>query len=459
MQTTVIHHGATNGVTGSCHQLYTDSNNSLLVDCGLFQGNEAGNSLDIDFETESIKALILTHVHIDHVGRLPWLLATGYQGPIICSRPSSLLLEPVLEDAFKLGVSRDHTHVEKYLKTIRERMIALPYNQWFSLIETADRQLKVRLQRAGHILGSAYIECETTDKHDGSTEVTVFSGDLGAPHTPILPEPQSPERADRLILESTYGDKAHENREQRQQHLAEAIERAQENQGTVLIPAFSIGRTQELLYELETITADQTEPLPVILDSPLATRFTELYKELKPYWDEEAHEHLRRGGKPLSFDNLLVVDNHQQHMQMVQHLNESKRPAIVIAGSGMCNAGRIVNYLKAMLNNPKHAVLFVGYQAQGTPGRDIQQYGPQGGYVWLDDERIDIRARIETISGYSAHADKNDLINFVAGIKQRPLEIRIVHGDNQAKSRLKASLSALYQGRERAPTIEIASHG
>ena len=256
-----------------------------------------------------------------------------------------------------------------------------------------------------------------------------------ASHTPLLPAPKAPYKADILVLESTYGDRQHENRATRRQRLEAAIERALKKQGSVLIPAFSIGRTQELLYELEEFAE-----VPVVLDSPLASRFTQAYRELKPFWDEEAHARLRQGRKPLAFDNLLTVDSHDEHLKMVHHLANSGRPAIVIAGSGMCNAGRIVNYLKAMLGDERHDVLFVGYQAEGTPGRDIQEYGPARGYVMLDGEPYDIQAHVETIGGYSAHADRQGLVNFVKGIRHKPREIRLVHGNHGAKASLQAAL-------------------
>jgi len=445
----IDHHGARDGVTGSCHQLYIDDTTSLLIDCGLFQGGEAGNGNSserhsIDFDISSVRALIATHVHIDHVGRIPWLLAAGFDGPIICSQPSAKLLPLVLEDAFKLGISRDKALVERYLKQIESRIIALPYKQWFTLSDTPEHTVQIRLQRAGHILGSAYVEVDvsrpsTKESTKQSTRI-VFSGDLGASHTPLLPAPKAPYKADILVLESTYGDRNHESRATRKHRLKAAIERALHNNGTVLIPAFSIGRTQELLYELEELLNGE---LPVILDSPLASKFTAAYRELKPFWDDEAHARLRQGRKPLAFDTLLTVDSHHEHLKMVHHLAQSGRPAIVIAGSGMCNAGRIVNYLKAMLGDERHDVLFVGYQAEGTPGRDIQQYGPQGGWVELDGERYTIRARVETIGGYSAHADQQGLVNFVKGMRHKPREIRLVHGDKGAKQALKEALQGV----------------
>lgn len=239
------------------------------------------------------------------------------------------------------------------------------------------------------------------------------------------------------MLESTYGDRNHESREDPKHRLKAAIDHALQNQGTVQIPAFSIGRTQDLLYEFEEMIDGE---LPVILDSPLAAGFTVAYRELQPYWDEEAHTRLQQGCKPLAFDNLLTVEGHHEHLKMVHHLARSARPAIVIAGSGMCNAGRIVNYLKAMLGDERHDVLFVDHQAEGTPGRDIQRYGPGNGYVVLDGERYTIQAAVETIGGYSAHADQQGLVGFVRGMEQKPADIRLVHGEQKAKDALMEEL-------------------
>jgi len=206
----LIHHGAREGVTGSCHQLWMDENSSVLIDCGQFQGDdEAGHEdeLALDFSVEGVKALIVTHVHIDHVGRIPNLLAAGFDGPILCSEPSARLLPIVLEDAFRLSISRDQDQLERYLKVVEQRIIALPYDHWFTLNETDGRACKVRLQPAGHVLGSAYVELELSEGSD--VQRVVFSGDLGAPHSPLLPDLVPPERADLLMLEITYGDRRH----------------------------------------------------------------------------------------------------------------------------------------------------------------------------------------------------------------------------------------------------------
>lgn len=223
--TKLVHHGAREGVTGSCHQLWMDDTNSILIDCGQFQGEDEGDqddALGLDFSVEGIKALIVTHVHIDHVGRIPNLLAAGFHGPILCSEPSARLLPIVLEDAFRLTISRDQDYLERYLKAVEQRIIALPYDHWFTLHETDAGTCQVRLQPAGHVLGSAYVELELSAAGSEGERV-VFSGDLGAPHSPILPDLVPPERADLLILESTYGDRRHEDRTHRRERLQAAI--------------------------------------------------------------------------------------------------------------------------------------------------------------------------------------------------------------------------------------------
>ena len=451
----LFHHGAVRGVTGSAHEWVASPDCSVLIDCGLFQGGDVGpggasaDDLAIDFDISRIQAVVLTHVHIDHVGRLPWLLGAGYAGPIYCSGPSAKLLPIVLEDAFRLGVSRKPADVERFMARLEAALVPVPFGYWHAL-EMADGTVaEIRLGRAGHILGSAHVSCRLAGEH-----ITVFSGDLGAADAPILPEPEPPPAADVLVIESTYGDRLHEGRETRQQRLEDALVKALRDKGTLLIPAFSIGRTQELLYELEAIIHRQRgaamhpfldwDELPIILDSPLASRFTQVYRELEPYWDEEARERLRADRRPLAFEQLLTVDSHEAHMKMVRHLAGTARPAVVIAASGMCAGGRIVNYLKAMLGDARHNVLFVGYQAAGTPGRQIQR-SEQGGSVRLEAETYPIRAAVESISGYSAHGDQQDLLRFAAGIARGPEEIRVAHGDEGAKRALVDKLAAHFR--------------
>lgn len=444
MDINILHHGGATGVTGSCHELSSGSGAEragLLVDCGLFQGPEAKSSAAIYFPVEHLRALVITHVHIDHVGRIPYLLMEGFTGPIICSRPSALLLPAVLEDSLKLGFASDPDDIQRVVRFIEARLVLLDYNQWHPVWDEPGHKLSLRLQRAGHILGSAYVECDLVQ---GEThERIVFSGDLGAAHAPLLHQPEPPERADRLVIETTYGDRLHEDRSQRRYRLKSVLAHALADGGTVVIPVFSIGRTQDILYEFESLIDEfgdeliaeglSWRDLQLVLDSPLAATFTKLYRQLKPYWSDEARALLSQGRHPLSFEQLMLVDSHEEHLRLVNYLAHSHTPAIVLAGSGMCTGGRVVNYLKALLGDARNDVLFVGYQAEGTPGRDILTYSASGGWLALDGKRYTIKAQVHQVGGYSAHADQDDLLRFIKGIPKAPREIRLVHGRPAAK--------------------------
>jgi metallo-beta-lactamase family protein len=454
----IIHHGAVNGVTGSCHQYCLSRNYSILVDCGLFQGAETAGSrsvqhLAFDFPVSEIKALLVTHVHIDHVGRIPYLFAAGFAGPIYLSEASAKLLPLVIEDAMKVGVTRNERLIAQFLALVESRMVAVPYGKWVRLPQSGALAVRVKFKPAGHILGSAYIEVQHQRPDVAGLYKTVFSGDLGASYSPLLPKPKSPYSANELVIESTYGDRNHEGRKQRADKLARVIKSALQDNGSVLIPAFSIGRTQELLYELENILHRMRgqaihknlnwDQLQIIVDSPLAAKFTSVVGQLSRFWDAEARRRLRSGRHPLSFEQLHTVETHEQHLSLVNYLAHTRQPAIVLAASGMCEGGRILNYLKAMLGDPAHQVLFVGYQARGTIGAAIQTYGPRGGWVEIDGARIDIRAGIETLSGYSAHAGQADLLQFIKGMRKKPDLVRIVHGDEDAKVALMKKVEAL----------------
>ena len=455
----ISHHGATNGVTGSCHELSLSGGPGLLVDCGLFQGAEtsgkgaSAGQLKIDFPVDHIQALVVSHVHIDHVGRIPYLLAAGFKGPIVCTEPSARLLPLVLEDAVKMGISRDPHTVERFITAISARIVAVPYRHWHRVVVAEGGTIDIKFQPAGHILGSSYVECEV--KSGGEGHRVVFSGDLGAPHAPLLPAPRSPYKADTLVIESTYGDRLHQGRRERSLQLKKVVERALRDDGAVLIPAFSIGRTQEILYEIEGLIhrygddkagARRWKDLEIIVDSPLAAGFTKVYRELRPHWDAEALGRVRAGRHPLNFEQLYTVGSHAQHQSAVNYIKNRGHPCVVIAASGMCAGGRMVNYLKALIEDARTDILFIGYQAGGTPGRAIQTYGPKGGWVELDGQRFDIRAGVHTISGYSAHADQQDLVNFVRRMQVKPQQIRIVHGDEDAKAELRRKFQQLVPG-------------
>ncbi len=437
----LIHHGAHDGVTGSCHQLRYDDTHSLLVDCGIFQGDDARKhpNPEIEFPLTGIESLLLTHVHIDHVGRVPYLLAAGFKQPIYCSRPTAKLLPLVMEDALRIGFTRSRHLIEKFLQHIGELLHPLPYHQWHAI----EGGVRIRLRPAGHVLGSTVFEVQTPDG-----DVVVFTGDLGSGSDPLLKQPSPPPRADLLVLESTYGDKLHQTTADRQQTLENVIRKTLQDRGVTIIPAFSLGRTQALLYEMNGIfqRVQETEgrslmkAVDVIVDSPLASRFTELYVEMTEFWGEEAQHRMRTADQPLVFENLTTVGGHREHRSTVDYIERHELPAVVIAGSGMCTGGRVVNYLKRFLDDPRTDIVFVGYQASGTPGRFISRGSD---WVHLDGRKYDVRADIHRIHGYSAHGDQADLIKFVSEMEQPPKSIRLVHGEYRPKKVLAAKLTEL----------------
>ncbi len=433
----IIHHGAHIGVTGSCHEVVINQKESLLVDCGIFQGADAKRRkaeyarqacpngvcdfendqlyLRIDFPISQIEALLITHVHIDHIGRIPYLLDAGFRKPIYCSVPTAELMPIMLEDAIRLGITRKQHIVSQYLRDLRKLLRPIEYNEWFQ----PSTSTRARFHPAGHVLGSAYVEI------DHEEERFVFSGDIGSRYAPLLNEPVSPERADCLVLESTYGDRLHEDRQNRMLRLKAILERTLENSGVTIIPAFSLGRTQELLYEMNYILEDigktnqstSLADVAILVDSPLAVKLSAAYNRLKDYWGHEARKVLDVDSQPLIFENLIEIDDAKDHTKIIEQLKKSRKAAIIIAGSGMVTGGRVVEIIQNFIGRPNTDILFVGFQAFGTPGRWIQDGNP---YVMLQKRRFDVRAQVHTITGYSAHADQADLIRFVKGMKQPP---------------------------------------
>lgn len=411
-----------------------------MVDCGLAQGNDPGAGMeDWPVPPAKIDYLFLTHAHIDHIGRVPELIQKGFAGEIICSHPTRALLYPMLADAMKFSGLPEQT-ARSIEKTMDDLSWGFEYGETFDL----EKGITFKMERAGHILGSCFIRLQ--DERTGWS--VLFSGDLGAADTPLLPDPVAPETADLVVLESTYGDRMHEKRDQRIRHLGRILTRALADGGKVFIPAFSLGRTQELIYEMDRLFSDPGyqkifpglqggQRPPVFVDSPLGLTITRIYSRLSEYWDREAGGLLQKGDHPIDFDGLYAVESHRDHLRVCN----APGPAVILAGSGMCTGGRILDHLGKGIECPENDVLFVGYQAAGTPGRAIRKYSKRpGGYVHLDGERKTIRAGVHTLSGYSAHADQQGLVDWVAAMPEKPGAIKLVHGEKHARGALAAVL-------------------
>ena len=429
MSHNIIHLGAEHCVTGSCHLLQVKGAN-LLIDCGTAQGND----LLIPFSEwpvppSKIDCLFLTHAHIDHIGRVPDLIRQGFAGDIIATHATKALIQPMFEDALRFS-EWPREDVDAVLSAIEERCRGVEYDQ----PEEAQAGIRFTFGQAGHILGSGFIRFEW----DNPSFSVVFSGDIGASDTPILPDASIPAPCDLLIMESTYGDRNHEDRSQRLRRLAEVLSRAMADGGKIFIPAFSLGRTQELIYELDRLYSDPTwqqefpllkeRSVPVFIDSPLGEKISTIYATLSKYWDAEAKANLKRGDHPLNFAQLHNVESGREHHELV----EMRGPAIIIAGSGMCTGGRILAHLQRGLADAKNDVLFVGYQADGTTGRNIIQYSEKpGGYARIDGKQIPIHAKVHVLSGYSAHADQKDLLRWVERMVEKPGKIKLIHGETE----------------------------
>ncbi|MBF0395159.1 MAG: MBL fold metallo-hydrolase [Desulfobacterales bacterium] len=429
----ITHLGAEHSVTGSCHLLQVQGLN-ILIDCGITQGSETLVTMNQwPVKPSDINFLFLTHAHIDHIGRVPELIQNGFKGEIICTHATQALLPLMLQDALNFSdLSKDK--IEKIISDIEKLSWGFEYQQSFDL----RKGIKFSLGRAGHILGSCWIRFELPDGFN-----IVFSGDLGAKNTPILPDPDIPEPCDLLIMESTYGDKTHEDRTLRVQKLGNVLIKALSDKGKVLIPAFALGRVQELIYEMDRLFLDpgfpflnSKTPIPVFIDSPLGLRITEIYSSLSEYWDKEAKELLQKGDHPIKFKSLYGVENHADHIKLM----DISSPAIIVAGSGMCNGGRIIDHLKTGLNNPKTDILFVGYQAKGTIGREILTNKDKSDRsVLIDGKSYPNKASVHQLTGYSGHADQQGLIEWARAIN--PKLVKLIHGEQTAQSELKKQLT------------------
>ncbi len=438
----ITHLGAVTGVTGSCHLVRANGLN-ILVDCGSAQGGDTAFSMDDwPVKPSDIDYVFLTHAHIDHTGRLPELIKAGFRGEILTTHPTKVLLLPMMEDAMNFSHMAENEIVELN-KAVDDLTWGFEYGESFDL----KNGIRFMLRRAGHILGSCFLRLESSDP----SWSVIFSGDIGGGDKPLLPDPDPPDPCDLLIMEATYGDTIHEGKEHRIERLGAVLTRALSDRGKVYIPSFALGRTQELIYEMDRIAADPKlrkaypaldpeSKIPVFLDSPLGRKITDLYLKLAPFWDREARKILRSGDNPLDMQQLYAAPRHKEHLQLV----EAPGPCIIIAGSGMCAGGRIVDHLKAGIEDPANDIVFVGYQAEGTLGRQIVEYaGKPGGYVDIDGQRFVINAKVHVLTGYSAHADQEELIAWVRTMPEKPGRIRLIHGEPAAKKALADRLRSL----------------
>lgn len=433
----IIHLGGENGVTGSCHLLQVRGMN-ILVDCGLAQGRDPITPLEAwPVPPAQIDFLFLTHAHIDHIGRVPELVQNGFRSEILTTHGTKALLRPMLEDALTFSDLPPREAVQ-IIDTITDLCWGFEYGQTFEL----HSGVRFQFGRTGHILGSCCIRLEW----ENPSYSVVFSGDLGARRTPLLPDPDIPEPCDLLVLESTYGDRLHADRTQRLQRLGEVLSRSLSDRGKVLIPAFALGRTQELLYEMDRLFTDPVwqerfpalrsrRNLRVFLDSPLGLEVTKVYSRLRGFWDKEARQLLGAGDDPLNFQRLYGIGNYRAHRELLA----MEGPAVIVAGSGMCTGGRIVAHLQAGIEDPRNDILFVGYQAQGTPGRKLLETARNGaGRIRIGHATLPVRAGVHELAGYSAHADQKELVEWAQAIG--PGKVKLVHGEARAQAALEQIL-------------------
>ncbi|MDD4677687.1 MAG: MBL fold metallo-hydrolase [Tissierellia bacterium] len=438
--------GAVNGVTGSNHLIQTRDKN-IMLDCGMYQGkDEELNEEEFAVAPADIDCLLLSHSHIDHSGRIPLLVKKGFKGVIYCSKPTYDLCEIMLLDSAHIQETeaqwknnKAKRSGKKFVEPLYTQEDAIESLQYFKpvlydQIINIDENTTVKFNDAGHILGSSIIEMWLKDEDD--TIKLVYSGDLGMREKPILKDPALIDRADYLIMEATYGNRIHGNIEQRTEELIKIILKTAKRGGSVIIPSFAVGRTQELIYELNKyydshlneIGTEENElrNIPVFIDSPLAIKATEIFKRNSHAFDKEAKDYLMKGDNPLDFENLHFTLSADESKQ----LNFSTEPKIIISASGMCEAGRIRHHLKHNLWRKEASIVFVGYQAEGTLGRRLLD-GEKN--VKLFGEDIKVNAEIYNIEGFSGHADKPSLLNWIGGFNEKPGNIFIVHGEKESK--------------------------
>ena len=449
--------GATKTVTGSNFLVETEDGTKFLVDCGMYQGRsdlEEKNYDDFLFNIDEIDFMLLTHAHIDHSGRIPKLYKQGYRKPIYAHKATCDLCSIMLPDSGHIQEMesewKNKKRIRKGQKPLEPMYVAqdaldclevfkpVKYDE---IIDITDN-IKVRFNDAGHMLGSSIIEIWANE--NGKETKAVFTGDLGNNDIPLLASPTMIESADYLVMESTYGNRLHIRNDDKAKMFLDVVYETLERNGTVVIPTFAVGRTQEILYELNKIkenTSDEEfmkkyEKLmkaPVYVDSPLAVSATEIFRKNTDLFDDDVKEAMEKGDNPLEFPGLKFT----QTVEESKALNESDEPAIILSASGMCEVGRIKHHLKHNIWNPNSTILFVGYQAPGTLGRKIVDGEKK---VRIFGEEFSVNARIEYIEGYSGHADQEWLLNFVYSFYTKPKHIFLVHGEEEGQEVLKDKL-------------------
>jgi metallo-beta-lactamase family protein len=430
-------HGAARTVTGSRHLLVANGKR-ILLDCGLFQGKRKesdSHNRDFGFDPRKIDAVVLSHAHIDHSGALPSLVKQGFSGSIHATLATADLLTLMLRDSAHIQ-EKDIAYLNKRLARKKlpgkepiytvhdaeETLGLLEGHRYYNPITVAPG-VTVIFYEAGHILGSSVVHLDIQEGNE--RRQLVFTGDLGRRNVPILRDPETPPEADALIIESTYGNRVHDPVEQVDERLATLITRVFKRHGKVIIPAFSVGRTQELVYSISRLMrAGKIPGCCVYVDSPLAVNVTEVFARHPETYDAEIRKVLRETGDPFGFDLLEYV----RSVEESKALNQKEGPFVVISASGMVEAGRILHHMKNGISNPKNLVLIVGYQAAHTLGRRIVDGARE---VKIFGEPYPLRAEVVVMNEFSAHADKNELLSWVNGFKRKPSKAFVVHGEER----------------------------
>lgn len=412
--------GGTGSVTGA-NFLIEVEDKKFLIDCGLTQGIKLADDLNwapFIYDPKSIDILFVTHAHVDHLGRIPKLISDGFRGKIYSTHPTRALAGPMLEDT--MGILSKSTEFDlNKIYTEENNKLALSLWGGFSYHEKIQLTpgLEVSFLNAGHILGSAMVQFIYNGKK------ILFTGDLGNSPSPLLPDTENVTDIDYLIMESVYGDRNHESRDERQKFLQETIKANYERNGALIIPTFSLERSQELLFELNELVERKAIPImPIFLDSPLAIRLTEVFKQFQDYFNEKAQKALSKDKHLFDFPGLHST----LHSDESRKINEIPNPKVIIAGSGMSSGGRIVHHEKHFLPDPNNTLLLTGYQSVGTPGRLIQEGVKM---VRISGEYVEVRAHVVTILGYSGHKDSDGLLDFVSNAGDKLKKVFVVMGE------------------------------